>query len=324
MKVYYHDDLDGRGAAALFERYYNNSNNEEIEFINVTHNPKSDKEKLEMVKENERVIIVDYSFSNKTKENLDNILEKTINVIWIDHHATSLELVENYPEYNNIRGIINTKYSGAYLVYLYLKCLDLNHKFIRNNYELDFDENTVPYFIKLIDDYDCWKKKLADSDFFKLGMDTIDHTPKATIWKELCSDKSKSIEVAAQLAAKGRIIKKYLDHYYLDCRSEGGYISEFEGITCYCMNSYGNSWVFGDEYNKFDLVILYNFDGELFCYSLYSKNHSKVNCAKLAEKYGGGGHPGAAGFSSPELVVKKVYKEKDYTPKNNAVDSVLF
>lgn len=328
MKVYYHDDLDGRGAAALINIFNNESGNKEnIQFINLSHNPKSDKEKLELINEDEEVWIVDYSFSKNTKQNLENILLKTDKIYWIDHHITSKKLIEENPDYYRIRGLIDTTYSGAYLVYLYLYIDGNLNRTIGSDNHIYGELTKIPKFIQLIDDYDCWKKVFKESDYFKLGMDSLDHIPQSDIWSKLLSEENNKecYLYLKENISKGIIIKQYLDMNYLDCRSEGGYISEFEEITCYCMNSYGNSWVFGDDYDKFDLVILYHFNGELFKYSLYSKDPSKVDCSKLAVKYGGGGHPGAAGFTSPELLVKKTYKEnKKPNINDNKIDSLLF
>lgn len=38
--------------------------------------------------------------------------------------------------------------------------------------------------------------------------------------------------------------------------------------------------------------------------AIYSSN-KEIDCSKIAESFGGGGHKGAAGFSSDELLFKK-------------------
>ena len=51
--------------------------------------------------------------------------------------------------------------------------------------------------------------------------------------------------------------------------------------------------------------MVWAFNGEKYSYTLYS-NDKNVDCSKIAEKYGGGGGRGASGFSSNELLFKKV------------------
>ena len=47
--------------------------------------------------------------------------------------------------------------------------------------------------------------------------------------------------------------------------------------------------------DDFDIMITYVFDGEKYTVSLYTTKKD-VNVAVIAKKYGGGGHPQAAGF----------------------------
>lgn len=55
--------------------------------------------------------------------------------------------------------------------------------------------------------------------------------------------------------------------------------------------------------DKYDMFIGFSFNGKRWTYGLRS---TKVNCSEIAMKYGGGGHPGAAGFSSDDLLLKSV------------------
>ena len=56
--------------------------------------------------------------------------------------------------------------------------------------------------------------------------------------------------------------------------------------------------------DDYDLLISFSFDGVMWNYLLRS---TRIDCANLAEMFGGGGHKGAAGFSSNkfELEVTK-------------------
>ncbi len=53
------------------------------------------------------------------------------------------------------------------------------------------------------------------------------------------------------------------------------------------------------------MVAMWDFNGERYNYSIYSeKKH--INCKDIATKFGGGGHPGASGFGSDKLILKKI------------------
>ena len=56
-------------------------------------------------------------------------------------------------------------------------------------------------------------------------------------------------------------------------------------------------------------IIFFNFLMWYNLYGLYSEG--KVDVSKIAEKYHGGGHQGASGFSSKELIFKKIKGDKD-------------
>ena len=67
-----------------------------------------------------------------------------------------------------------------------------------------------------------------------------------------------------------------------------------------------NSLIFGEDiYNTYPICVVFAYDGEYYEYTLYSSDKN-VDCSKIAEKFGGGGHKGAAGFRSKELVLKRV------------------
>ena len=62
-------------------------------------------------------------------------------------------------------------------------------------------------------------------------------------------------------------------------------------------------WWTADNIDDYDILIGFSYDGDNWNYSLRS---TKVDCAVLAMKYGGGGHKGAAGFSNPDFVLRKL------------------
>ena len=284
MKCFYHNDLDGRCAGsivALYERNFNKEDFFEVDYVMELP--------LEKIQKDERVYFVDYSFKKDTVWQLTQILKKTSDVIWIDHHTSSLNLEEELPWVKEVEGIRQDKISGAGLTYMYL-------------YNCSFDN--LPYYIKLVSDYDCWVYDFdPDTTYFKIGVDTKNFDALDDIWIELFDAKS-IYAVVNNIIEIGKVIKGYIDqdnNYY---RNHFSYESEIEGYKCLVVNRKSNSWVFGDKYNKYPLVIVWVFDGKKYTYSIFSSNKD-IDCSKIAERFGGGGHRGAAGFSSDELLFKK-------------------
>ena len=279
MKCIHHNDMDGRSAARVvadFEGNYNESDFFERDY--------SESLPYDKISENEKVYIVDYSFTVNNREKLDKILEITDNVIWVDHHRSSIELINSYPTYKKIKGVVKEGISGAALSYMYL------HKKTFND---------IPKYLKLISDYDCWIYEFGDeSRYFKCFIDSVDYKPFAEVWGELNHDTDDLL--LTQYIDEGRTIKRYLDYEYKRVRESQAYELNVEGHKALVINADGNSWLFGDEFSKYELCMLWVYDGNIYNYSLYSDQtkSSPLDVSKIAEKYGGGGHPGASGVQS--------------------------
>jgi oligoribonuclease NrnB/cAMP/cGMP phosphodiesterase (DHH superfamily) len=296
MKCFHHNDLDGKCAGAVvaqFTQNYNQDDYFEVDYIKPLP--------IDKISENEEVYLVDYSFKEDTVWQLDKILKKTPNVIWCDHHTSSLKLLEQRPELKQIKGIIKDKVSGALLIYEYLY----------NNPE------EIPYYIQLVSDYDCWIYDLdPDTTHFKIGIDTVKHNALNNIWVTLykefneeyvkeCYLYEDNYQIMIQrLINKGIIIKNYINQDNTQYRQAWSYESEIEGYKCLVINRKSNSWIFGDKVKEYPITMVWAFNGEKYSYSIYSIDKT-VDCSKIAEKFGGGGHKGAAGFSSNELLFKK-------------------
>lgn len=92
MKCFYHNDMDGRCAGSVVASFENNYNSEdffEVDYM-MDLSPM-----LNLIQEGERVYFVDYSFKENTKYILDELIEINCDVVWCDHHTSSLNLIEN-------------------------------------------------------------------------------------------------------------------------------------------------------------------------------------------------------------------------------------
>lgn len=285
MKCFYHCDLDGKCAGSIVAKYENNYDPSNYFMVDYTQ-----KIPLDIISKNEKVYFVDYSFTENTKNILYELLNKKCDIVWIDHHTSSINLVKNNKDLKNINGIRLEGISGAALTYMYL-------------YNKEFNE--IPYYIKLVSDYDCWKFNFEpDTTIFKLGIDAENHDALDKIWNIFECQKDLNNEKLKNIIDNGTIIKKYIDIDNIIYRDSYGYESDIDGYKCFVVNKKTNSWVFGDFYEKYPLVVVWVFDGEKYRYSLYSNKYN-VDCSKIAENYGGGGHKGAAGFTSYELLLRK-------------------
>lgn len=287
MKCFYHNDLDGRCAGAIvahFTKHKHPDDYFEVDYKNPL--PVQSVDKCEVV------FIVDYSFTEQTINQLEYLINKLhCQIIWIDHHESSVRL-QNTPQYSwlkDIKGKRDTNVCGAALTYKWFK---------GKNSEL-------PKFLQYVNDYDCWIYKFGDTtNWFKLGMDILPYKALDGVWEQLLENNNHSKNVLDKILDFGATIKDYIDidnRTYLD---NYGYESEIAGLSCLVINKRTNSWVFGDKINNYPIVMVWVFDGEKYQYSIYS-NDDSVNCSEIAERYGGGGHKGAAGFISDRMMFPK-------------------
>lgn len=284
MKCFYHNDMDGRCAGALVAMYEDNYNKEDYFEVDYIQELPIDK-----VSNGEKVYFVDYSFKENTKYVLDTLIEKDCDIVWIDHHTSSLNLIEEYPYLKEeTRGIIRDGISGAGLTNMYL--------FNITNIEQCLE------CVRYVSDYDCWKFELGkDTDYFKLGLETYDFDALDKVWFDLFN-LSSTLKI---IIKKGKVIKEFIDKDNELYRNNYAYESSIEGHKCLVINKKSNSWIFGDKINEYDIVIVWAFNGEKYSYSIFSIKDN-VDCSKIAEKFGGGGHKGASGFSSDKLLLKSI------------------
>ena len=310
------------------EYYYNNK------FCDILNN---DYIKSKTKLENETVFIVDCSITEESAKEIMMLLNVVKQVVLIDHHQSSMDYylscdLDNEKFNNsifkrdNFFWYITNIYSGALLCdaalnpilyegYRYrFNCVDLdmsdfNH--IRHVYsymkyedkykdEADVENYEVAKYpanraILLTDDYDRWIHKFADSNYLNSGARLESNKIYETYLKLLTDE-----DYLDSVINAGKIISDYIDKEAFTNRSRC-HVENVFGIPTLCLNSKGNSKCFvEEEFNKYDMVCLYYFNGysNVWTYSFYSKLQGSGVCHKVAKRFGGGGHPGAAGCSS--------------------------
>lgn len=308
MICFRHNDMDGFCSAAIV--MYHTNTYDTSKFISSKYDKEEDKRNYQHVidtaDKNEDIYIVDLSFTEDTYQFLEALLKKGHKVIWIDHHDSSVQLISRHPELApnrsdyNLKGIVSKEGSGAYLAYKYFN-----------------PDKVVPEFIKMVSDYDTFANTNPNSILYKLGIDIyIDGNDEMGKYK-VFTDQLKRLNFTPNgdnilttdslaIINKGKTVNEYKTANDASHLKAYGYESQLEdGTKIYCINRKSNSLIFGDKYKEYDAVVVYCFDGTKFNYSMYS--HDNVyDCGKYAESKGGGGHKGAAGFSSTELLFRKV------------------
>lgn len=280
MKIFYHNDNDGKAAAAILYQYFKkqNINLLEEDFISINYNDRVPT--AELVENNETVFIVDYSFNKNTVNNLYEISNKVNgNVFWYDHHKSSLEVLNKIISDNVcVEVIIDMDRCGAKIVF--------------DTFEATYIINR--YVIDLVDDYDRWIHKYPESMWFNIGSTMNNTHPTSDIW----------IDSPNKIINNGKLIKEYNDAKNSNIVKNNAYTIVINNHDCIVLNTAErSSQVFAEFFNEYKFAIVWNFNGNNFTYSIYS-NLEDIDCSQIAKYFNpkGGGHKGAAGFVSDKLL----------------------
>lgn len=271
---------------------------------------------LDKITKDDTVYFVDYTLSDIT---IERLLEIGCRIIWIDHHKTSIELCDKSEKYNKIEGIRDISTAGATLTYKYFT------EYIGKS------TKELPYYIKMVSDYDISRMKCdVVTTLFNQGLETIKESTQVEYWINLhrCCKNVTYADVSRGLVSTfGNNQQPYImlnsnTRYLLDIIARGkniqdfvsgsndqllrkfGYVTEFEGYKTLVVNCKRDITIFSNKMHDYPLLMLWVFDGDKFCYTIYSE-YPEVDCAKIAQKYGGGGHRFAAGFTSEALIIKR-------------------
>ena len=262
MICFHHDDLDGRCAAAIVLHAFPGGRSEEASYGG---KPVS----IDKVKPGEKVFIVDFTFPQDV---MMELLEKTTDITWIDHHLSALRV--EYPR--KLAGILSTEKAACELTWNYL-----------------FPGRPLPEAVRLTGDKDVWAWKYGDDTaFFNEGIRIFDHQPSAPLWKDLLGNDA---SVMADIKARGAICVRYRQTICADYVNRFAFETVIEGHRAIAvgLQMFGSE-TFGERVKQYDLCLTYEFNGRQWVVSLFSET---IDVCRIAEKHGGGGHRSAAGFS---------------------------
>jgi oligoribonuclease NrnB/cAMP/cGMP phosphodiesterase (DHH superfamily) len=276
MIIFHHNDADGRCAAAVAWRFYHCDPN--IIFIEMDYNKVVP---IDTIHNNEPIMIVDFSFK---PEVMAEILLKTQDITWIDHHATA----KAYSYGENMKGLRDFKDKGP-------SGCELAWKYY-------FPDKPLPIGVGLIGDYDSWRlTEIPETFQFYEGLKLSDQNPQSDIWDVVFVDTDVRIN---HIIEQGKAAIAYRDNYCGDMLKNYGYKTMIDGQEAFACNIFRfGSHGFVHEWGKHPICIAYIHDGSKFVISLYSET---VDVSTIAKAHGGGGHKGAAGFTCNTLPFSRI------------------
>ena len=283
FKVLYHNDLDGECSGAIVHEYLKRSEAlDGSEFVRVDYGVPLDDSTLDGY----QVIMVDFSFDGVKR--FDNfVLNVGVeNITWIDHHNSAMTKRSKYPE---IEGTVVEGGKAA----------------CELTWEYFFPGEEMPAAVKLVGDFDTWSFKYGeDTRDFHDGAGNQDTEPGSSFWQEILqikdmNDVSARGNILTKTMYMGNIIKQWKKEHYRKYARDHAYITKWHGLRVVCCNAAmcGSLMFESIPKDMYDIMARFVYDGEKWITTLFTDNPD-IDCSQYAEAYGGGGHPGAAGFHS--------------------------
>lgn len=260
--VLYHGDCpDGFGAAwAAWKKF-----GDEAQYVSLNHQlppPDGLKDKT--------LYFLDFAYKPESMKDLVNSNEA---VIVIDHHVSAAEAIKIANDY-----LYDNNHSGAILSWKYFH-----------------GEDKIPNLLKYIEDRDLWKFNLPETAALCASVDSFDFDFKT--WDKLVAE-LEDPDGLKEHRNKGEFIVKYEEEVIKHLIEKNAYLVDFEGQETYCVNAphMFASMIGTMLYKKKPpIAIIWSESHDGIAVSL--RSDGSVDVSKIAEKYGGGGHKSAAGFS---------------------------
>ncbi len=219
-----------------------------------------------------------YNFQGKTIYFLDVVpqevdfsrLLKLNRVIVIDHHVSSEKMIQKATE-----AIFSSRHCAAVLTWRYF-----------------FPKKQMPLLLKYVEDLDLWQFRQSSSQEINAAIGLMDFDFKQ--WDKLARQLNTK-EGRIECKKKGKIILQYQDKMInkIIGRARPVILAGQEGLmvnSSVLVSKIGNALVQHD----YPMAIIWFETKNKRKVSL--RSNGDVNVAKIAEKFGGGGHEAAAGF----------------------------
>jgi len=259
--VLYHNDKDGFAGAWVAWRKFKNK----AQYIQANYTNQTDANFNGKI-----VYMIDFCYNDKSK--MKKILKNNKKVIVIDHHISQKDLAKISSE-----NIYSPKHSACVLAWNYFN-----------------PQKPIPKLLSYIEDMDLWKFKMKFTREIIASLDT--HPFKFNVWDKIVKDFQKASEIKKYID-EGKAIVKYQDAL-IKSLVESGIKVKIDGHQAVAVNSpilhseIGH-YIWKNYPNTVGLI--WNSKNCRVKTSLRSGKN--INVSKIAQKFGGGGHKQASGFS---------------------------
>lgn len=313
--LYHAVDMDGWASAELVNIYCEHEGLGPIDFVGANYEPGFNICKvLEDYPSIRAVFIVDY---HVPVEHMDWMLSNGYVVYWADHHKSAIEdykpHMERLNKDPNFHCRLSTEVSAAALVLHEVLEMPSNHG-TKNPHVQDMHKGMIPT-VFLVSRWDTWNK--SDPKVFKrasnlnAGLYSSLKPPYSMMYRLF-----NSVEFLEEVIEQGEMLQNAASARNEVLGKANAGLIKWRGYTFLMINGHGNSQVldplfqlgfypYSASHKKPDALMVWHYSAKLGMYkvSLYQAPTSPegIELHKIAQSFGGGGHPGACGFTTYEL-----------------------
>ena len=218
------------------------------------------------------IYLIDYTYKLPV---IQKLIRENKRVTAIDHHVTAREAVMRTRDHS-----FDLKHSGAVLAWKYFHLGRL-----------------VPQFLRYVEDFDLWRFKLPQTRELMAFLDW--HEQDFKVWDKLIRG-FESAKTRRAYAEKGSLVLASQSRIQRDIIETGAELVRFSGYRAYAVNSPVFISDIGHELAKRSRTLAIIWAAQRGAIRVSLRSSGKIDVAKIAERYGGGGHKNAAGFILPE------------------------
>ncbi len=219
------------------------------------------------------VYILDFSYKRK---DMAQLCQQAKKVTIIDHHISALnDLKDLDKEYSNINIHFDMEQSGAVLTWKF------------------FHQTPVPQLFKHIQDNDLWQFEFKQTKTVILAI--MSYPMELDLWERWLKDET-SLE---QLQAEGLILERQIDKQISRYKQAAriGTIAGYQVPVVNSPNSIGSE-LLHQLSEGYPFAVAYEDKANRRVWQLRSGGDKAIDVATIAQKFGGGGHKHASGFST--------------------------
>lgn len=294
MICFHHNDLDGQCSAAIVHKYFSKhpppgDSKESLRYVEIDY---TEQFPYELIYADELIVIVD--FSPNDPDGFKRLLEFTHNIIWIDHHGTAIDKHKAYIDRVNAEALK----LGNYPIIKGVQ-IEGDKAACELTWDYFYPDQEPPRMVQFIGDYDTWTFKYGnETRLTQLGCKLHNTSVTSNVWDYWLE----SCYVPHSELQEGAIIQTFQKHQNKKLIRENSYTIIFEGYKTICCNTQGNSQLFDSVLDQdFDIHMSYHYTNQQnWRFTIYSPRED-INVSEIAVRYGGGGHPFAAGFVTDEF-----------------------